>query len=404
MFNPADLPVLGVTRNEPDAQMLKASLESFPANVINAESLENKSSDFIGDIRRIVTDLNPKIIVLFIADVSSAASLASLLKGIVAEKGGSKPYWVAITRDTCQSELTKQIGELDVESILFAPFTVEQITLNLTTGYQGHAEQERLEAQYQQASETARTAMEAASEIGYVMQLVDNLGHAATYDDVGNKLFKIFSSMGIKSYLQIFDGHDTYLFSENEVNESVQHILTNAMSSKVRIIEHKRLLLLKLDYVILMVINAPWENAAKYGRIKDMVCQMGPVVEARVRTIMVNNLIEEQHEKVMSIMNMMRMLSSDSQNNTRAIMQDLSQKLEVAAMSLDLNEEQEEHLLGLSNGALDSLELMYSANDALEGHFLTLMQSLTKVRELTNEQLHSNDGGDDDDADAVELF
>ncbi|MCG8669637.1 MAG: hypothetical protein MI867_09530 [Pseudomonadales bacterium] len=403
MLDATELRVLGLCRNEPDTQILKSAIYSFQSLNINTKSLERKSSDFVGDLTSQIQELKPQIFVIFVESVEEASRLLSLVKGLVSDDDISKPYWVAITRETGQKELTEQLGELEVDAIFFAPFTPEQITLNLTTGYQGHLEQLRLEQLYQQASETARTAMVAASEIGYVMQLADNLGSASCYEEVGQKLFRILNGIGLKSYLQIYDGTETFLYSESEVNESVQHILTNAMGTKIRLIEHKRLLLLRLDYVIIMVLNAPWKDEARYGRIKDLVCQMGPVLEARVRTIMVNNLIEEQHEKVMSIMNMMRQLSMDTQNNTRKIMHELSTQLEMAAMSLDLSEEHEQHLLGLSGHALDSLETLYSTNDALEGHFLNLMNSITRVRELTNEQVSKHEEGGDD-GDIVELF
>ena len=406
MLDPKGISVLGFTHNDSDVDMLESALQRFNAATFNVETLAQSSADFPAELKSQLENRKPDIGLIQIANLEEAARFICLIKQLAKEMGLLDVYWVAVTSNASDGTLTEQLGELAVESVFFAPFTEDQITVNLCTGFATHQEQSKLKLQYEQAYETAKTAMEAASEIGFVMQLVDNLSHAATYEEVSNKLFRIFTNLGIKAYLQVFDGHDTYVFSTQSVTESVQHILSNAMVSDKRIIEHKRLILIRLNYIVLMVANAPWEDSSRYGRIKDLICQMAPVLEGRIRTIMVNNLIEEQHEKVMSIMNLMRQASSDTQNNTRAIMQNLSEKLEIAAMSLDLNEQQEEHLLGLSTGALDSLELLYMANDALEGHFLTLMDSLTRVRELTNEQIHGSDSEEDDDetGDSVELF
>ncbi|MBV1883591.1 MAG: hypothetical protein KUG82_18260 [Pseudomonadales bacterium] len=402
MVNPSELGVLGLTSSTADAGLLEGTLDKFRVNIRKLPLAEQSEKELTVTLSDIMSQTDPHIVIILLDDIVMASKILTQAKKTASDSCSVPPYWVVITQETAQEELVKHLGELDVESIFFAPFTAEQITVNLISGYQVHAEHVQLEEQYKSASDTAKSAMVAASEIGYVMQLVENLGNAVTYDEVSATLFKVLNGLGVKSYLQIDDGHDAYVFSDSDVSVSIQKILSDAHASNAHFIEHKRLLLLRLNHVVIMISNAPWQDATRYGRIKDLICQMGPVVEARVRTIMVNELIGEQHGKVMSIMDMMRQLSADTQNHSRNIMQDLSGKLEIAAMSLDLNENQEEHLLGLSTGALDSLEMLYQTNDALEGHFLTLMSSITRVRDLSNEQMQSGDHNDD--ADSVELF
>ena len=52
-------------------------------------------------------------------------------------------------------------------------------------------------------------------------------------------------------------------------------------------------------------------------------------------------------------------------------------------MTLDLTEIQENTLLKLSEGAQDSIEVLYEGSDALEKHFHFLIESITKVKDLS---------------------
>lgn len=394
--------ILGLARNSPDSQILKSILPTNGSTVFDL-SQRMHHSDIKTTLKGSIEVFNPNILILFSGDLEKDKVLVNNVDEIHKGIGRENYMWVALTRDLSQENLTFHLAELNIQTILLAPINANEMMVSLDNAYNNHLQHAKLSKRYEQASETARIAMEAASEIGHVMHLVDALSHTNSFDGIAEKVGRLFTALGLRYHLQIFDGHDTYRYSTDVINDSIRHLFDNASHSEIRIIEHKRLVLLRFDHVIIMLINAPWENSDRYGRVKDLLCQTGPALESRIRTIMVSNLIEEQHEKVMSIMNMMRQLSLDNQHNTRHIMKGLSEKLEISALSLDLNEEQEQHLLGLSTEALDSLETLYNANDALEGHFLYLMNSLTRVHELTSEQMRNSDSEDNTTED-IELF
>ncbi|MBV1920139.1 MAG: hypothetical protein KUG73_05620 [Pseudomonadales bacterium] len=394
--------IFGFARNSPDAQILKSILPGKMSTVFDLSKIARKV-DIETALENSVEEFDANIFVIFSSCLDQDKELITKVDSIQKKMGRQNHMWATLTRDLSQENLTNHLAELNIQTIFLAPISADEMMVSLDAAYTNHLKHEKLAKRCEQASETARVAMEAASEIGHVMHLVDALAHTNCFDGVAEKVGKLFSALGLRYHLQIFDGHDTYRYSTDVINDSIRHLFDNAAHSEVRIIEHKRLVLLRFDHVIIILINAPWEDSDRYGRVKDLLCQTGPALESRIRTIMVSNLIEDQHEKVMSIMNMMRQLSMDNQTNTRNIMKGLSEKLEVSAMSLDLNEEQEQHLLGLSTEALDSLETLYTTNDALEGHFLYLIDSLTRVHKLTSEEMKKAEDENEGD-DEIELF
>jgi hypothetical protein len=87
----------------------------------------------------------------------------------------------------------------------------------------------------------------------------------------------------------------------------------------------------------------------------------------------------------------------------RDIMKNLSDELHIAAMTLDLTEEQEAKLLQLSSEAFDSMEVLYQNSDALEQHFHSLISSITAVEALTKNEVKKKEPEPESDDD-IELF
>jgi len=245
------------------------------------------------------------------------------------------------------------------------------------------AHNEALQIEIENTSQTAITAMKAASEVGLLMQLVEWLNTTHCLEDVSECLFRVCKRLGVNAYCLIKKNQARYYFPTEAVPETAKTLLEQACTSDFRILSRKRIVVFKLDYLVLIISNAPWEDEASYGRLNDILLQAAALAEARSRTITVNELIIEQHTQVQNIMSLIKTVSSETQMYARGIMKNLSSELSEAAMSLDLTEAQEQHLHKLSDEALDSIEVLYSGSDALEGHFLSLIDSITRVKELT---------------------
>ncbi|MDX1693623.1 MAG: hypothetical protein R3208_07645 [Ketobacteraceae bacterium] len=396
MTDLTDIRVFVVTSSRLDAQTLKVATGVFDSKI---ELLDRGTGDFSA-VCASAREYRPDVVVVSLFNTLEVQELIRVLRNNLTDH---PPYFVAVSDNSSQEQAIRNIGELEIDTLLFTPYTNEQMQVNLAAGYQYHRQYLKLQEQFKRASATAMTAMETASEIGFIMKLVDSLKYATTHEAIADQVFSVCGSLGLKAFMMMHDETDEYYFPRGQVTDSIQHVMANARASTVRLIEHKRLLLVRMDLMILMVTNAPWQDDARFGRVKDFLCQMGPVVESRIRTVMVNQLVEAQHTNLMDIMNMMRRLSVDTQNNTRDIMHKLSNDLEVAAVSLDLSEEQENHLLKLSNQALESLETLYMTNDALESYFHSVIDSLSKVRELTM-QYTSMDTDDSNGGGSIDLF
>jgi hypothetical protein len=327
----------------------------------------------------------------------------SLIAYLADQLNQSRPTMLGMVDKVMEEKPYIALTKLPLDSYLGLDWDKERIQSKLQAFIQHKQHNEVLKEQLKSTTDTAMTAMRAASEIGLLMQLVEWLKESASTDDVANAMFRLCASMELTAYALIVDNTQRTYFPDGAVHEAAKKIMDEALTSDIRVLSKNRILVFRLDYLVLVVTNAPWEDQEKYGRLRDILLQSAALAEAKARTITVNNLINSQHSQVTSIMDMIKSVSAETQMYARDIMKNLSDELHVAAMTLDLTEEQEEKLLQLSSDAFDSMQVLYQNSDALEQHFHSLISSITAVEALTKNEVKKEQPAPQSDDD-VELF
>jgi hypothetical protein len=381
-----------------DPALLSRSLEALEECA--AFQLPSQS-DTLSDVSSLksIADLKPHVVLLDIVDGYDYASLCNEILAHSAEP----PTILGILGKDLEENATNTLSKYPIDSYLGAEWSIERTLDKITSFTKLKRHNAELKAQVETTTDTAMTAMKAASEIGLLMQLVEWLQPARSTEDVANCLFRLCNSTQLNAYVLILDNGQESFFPNGAVHESAKKIMREALHSDIRVLSKNRILVFRLDYLVLVVTNAPWEDQETYGRLRDILLQGAALAEAKARTITVNNLIISQHSQVNSIMELIKSVSAETQMYAREIMKTLSDELQIAAMTLDLTEDQEGKLMQLSNEAFESIEVLYQNSDALEQHFHTLITSITAVAELTKNSSSETppDPMDDDD---VELF
>lgn len=335
-------------------------------------------------------------------DIIENIDYNKLIDHINAQLPEQRPTMLGLVNHELDHKPCNVLTKLPLDSYIGADWEAERIQEKLASFIKLKQHNEDLQEQVKSTTDTAMTAMKAASEIGLLMQLVEWLQESSSTTDVANALFRLCGSIELTSYVLIVDNDTRLYYPEGAVHEAAMKIMDEALTSDIRVLSKNRILVFRLDYLVLVVTNAPWEDQEKYGRLRDILLQGAALAEAKARTITVNNLINRQHSQVNSIMDMIKSVSAETQMYARDIMKNLSDELHIAAMTLDLTEDQEARLLQLSSEAFDSMEVLYQNSDALETHFHSLISSITAVAELTKNNTPKSEP--EPPSDDVELF
>lgn len=238
-----------------------------------------------------------------------------------------------------------------------------------------------LQAELKNYSDIAFTAMSSASEMGIVALFAEKVQSTMELHRLANLIHSCLSDLSLDVVVQFLFDNEVNIFPA-DIPVSYQRLLQSASESETRIISYGRFLLFSFEHVQLLITNAPHEDQERYGRLRDVLAHIASIAEARAKTLKVNSLLKIQQDNARMVMMLLEMAAADNRTSVKTIMTELSDSLRVMSTGFDLNMEQEQQLLNLSDKALNSLEGLQVATMAVEEHFRSLLQQLDEASNL----------------------
>lgn len=288
---------------------------------------------------------------------------------------------LALVKADTSPEARVQLDNLQLDGLLFSPFTADAVHTKLKKAYDAKKALVELQDEIKNYSSIAFTAMSSASEMGVVAFYAQAIQNTLTFDRLAEQTLRALHDLSVQGYVQ-FTFDDLISVYPKEISNGYRDIFTSLRSSSHRIISQGRFLIFNFDNVQLLITDAPLGDPDKYGRLRDVIAHIVSIAESRARTIKLNFLLKSQQENTRMVMMLMQMASRDNRNSVKEIMTNLSLALRELATGMDLNMEQESALLNLSEDALNSLEALHEATDAVEEHFASLLVQLDQAEKL----------------------
>ena len=327
-------------------------------------------------------DFKPHVILF---DIVEDFDYTSFIDHIEEESGDISPTMLGLVDYSLEKKPCNILTKLPLDSYLDTGWDERRIEKKLNTLIKHREHNEELQAKLKARTYSALSAASAASEISLIMQLVDWLQDATSLNDVANSLFNVCSSLQLNAFAMTVQNNERNYFPEGGVHEAARKIMEEAHASDIRVLSKNRVLVIRLEHLVLFITNAPWEDESKHARLRDILLQSSALAESCARTIIVNTLAQTQRAKIGSIMEMMKSSSAETQMYSREIMNNLAEEIHIAAMTLNIEDNEEAKLQRLSAEAFDSMEALHASSEALEQHFRSVIDSMIEIETLTKQ-------------------
>ncbi|MBK8971841.1 MAG: hypothetical protein IPM37_10890 [Hahellaceae bacterium] len=259
-------------------------------------------------------------------------------------------------------------------------------------------------AQLKDVTATAHTALKTASEIGMLMQYLQQSTTKTDMETLVDVTESFIRNLGLKGCFRARMLDQDLMRSTEGEPSAIQLTLLESLSE--RITQKGRILGLCGKSTAWVVSGPALVDEAFSGRMRDILIQGVDILDAKIHGLEMIEMIRQQHSQVFGVITLLQNSLIDSQHATKHIMKHLAMDIEQAAISLDLTEEQERSLLALSNSALDQMESLFAGFSLLERHFMAVLKGLEKVKEMADASVAKPEGDGEPGAsgDAVELF
>lgn len=234
------------------------------------------------------------------------------------------------------------------EDYIVKPFGHDELKSKLKNLNQVLIEKQSLEKQVEDATSTAFNAMANSSEMGQIVNYIENIGFINNPQDLGKALIDCLQTFDLQSNVEFRHGDTIEHFALRGVCSPIVIELFDMLKNKGRLHEFSHRLLVNYEMISLLILNMPDHDPDKHGRIRDHVCFIVSVTEQQLRAIMTKQMLESQQQKLNDVAStvhskfhgLIGLLNENRESNEKVFKQ-LQEDLEVRIPTMGLDEDQE---------------------------------------------------------------
>ena len=234
------------------------------------------------------------------------------------------------------------------EDYIVKPFGHDELKSKLKNLNQLLIEKQSLEKQVEDATSTAFNAMANSSEMGQIVNYIENIGFINNPQDLGKALIDCLQTFDLQSNVEFRHGDTIEHFALSGVCSPIVIELFDMLKNKGRLHEFSHRILVNYEMISLLILNMPDHDPDKHGRIRDHVCFIVSVTEQQLRAIMTKQMLESQQQKLNDVAStvhskfhgLIGLLNENRESNEKVFKQ-LQEDLEVRIPTMGLDEDQE---------------------------------------------------------------
>lgn len=347
----------------PNAELLQLNCEEDASEHVQNiyETLHSKKIDTIAVVHRPPLDAN---------------TFAQKLRALP----GGKDFYIVVIVPYDVKPPSGVTTDVDDFLILSAQHLDKSVLQRCLSRYNRNVE---IRNEFVAATRTAVSAIESASEYGSLIHYFEANENCNSFGDLKETIADFLLSRNLSVDFVIDTGESLdYWISENR-SRNHRFMLDRMRKAKKRMVSTDKLLGFYFEHFTLLISNAPYHEAEKYGRLKDTLAHFCTITEARIRGLIIKESISKQNNDIVTVMNLIRASTEDAKKHVESIMKTLVSDIELAANTFDMNLQEEEKLLQVAQHAASSLWQFHDNSQQLEIHFLSLVESISAMKKLT---------------------
>ncbi|KPH93053.1 chemotaxis protein CheY [Pseudoalteromonas porphyrae] len=278
------------------------------------------------------------------------------------------------------------------EDYIVKPFGHEELRLKLKNLNQIIIDKENLEQQVEEATSTAFNAMANSSEMGQIVNYIENIALINEVDILAQALVSCLSSFDLQSNIEFrFINDDPQHFALRGVCSPIVIELFDMLKSKGRLHEFSHRILVNYEFISLLILNMPDHDQDKHGRIRDHVCFLVSVTEQQLKAILTRKKLEQQETKLNEVVDMVHSkfhglmdLLNENRLSNEAVFKRLQEELEERIPTMGLDEDQEIFIYQKVDRTIQNSVAREDSVKNVKAAFQEIEQDLAQLLDNTN--------------------
>ncbi len=283
------------------------------------------------------------------------------------------------------------------DDYLVKPFDADELKNKISVLIRFREEQLALRAKADEAQKTAFIAMAGSSELGQAMQLIEQSYCAMDYAMLANQFFAYAGLMGLNCSLLIMENHSAKCYSSKGMASPLETDLMNVLKGQDRFHDFGCRTQINYPNISLLIKNMPLDNMERYGRIKDLFPSILAAYDAKIRSLNVEKMINDQNLALNKSFQMIKEtigeLSQSLRDNARSGFQVLDatlKELDLKLPGMGLEEDQEQFIISKIESAIEAIKDISDAGDNISASMQMVIEQLQILVKQQDELLESS--------------
>jgi DNA-binding response OmpR family regulator len=269
------------------------------------------------------------------------------------------------------------------DDYLVKPFNNQELIAKVNNMVIYLDKQNQISSQYKQATDMAMMLMTNSGESGVVVNFIRQTFACEDFIELTKAIFESLEQFELNSTIQYYNGDKKLeTFDSSGLFKPVEAELLELTRGKGRIFNFNSRSIFNFSHCSILIKNMPAEED-KYGRFLDHLCLLMEGANARVIAVIKEIKIKEHVKYNNQLMintkqGMVEIKQSIEQQKEQAISisAQLMEQLDKDLLLLGLDEDQEKYLVALIEGKMSELSELFDKQEAVEGYFNTMINSL----------------------------
>ncbi len=298
---------------------------------------------------------------------------------------------------SASTDLDSRIKAFDSggDDFIGKPMQPEELLSKVNVLHERKRSQSQIHSQLFQAQQTVMTALSTSSEIGRVMQFVENSFSLNNIETLVNAAVDVLQFFNLSAVFAIEYQNETHYFTTSGNIKPIEQELIELLKNKGRFYDFNSRTQVNFSHVSLLVKNMPSQEDERYGRIKDLLPALLGCLNARVGEIdNQQNILSQTQTLIHSfdvIQYTMKSLTNSLGNNQKDASERLHKmvyELQVFIQKLGLEEDQEERVIKYVDDAVEESLRLLDSGDVIFKSFESILTSLEDTIRKQNEMVN----------------
>ena len=293
----------------------------------------------------VVEDFDPQVILL---DVSMPKMSGYEVCKAIKENPNTQHIIVMFVSARGSVEERMEGYSVGAEDYIVKPFGQGELKAKLSHLGQLLQEKDLLAQQVEDATSTAFSAMANSSEMGQIVNYIEQIGNIETLPKLAEALCQCLRGLGLNCNMEIRLEGQLHHFASTGICSPIVIELFEILRNKGRLHEFTNRILVNYPMLSILILNMPDDDPDKHGRLRDHICFIASVTEQQLLAIATKRKLAQQHDDLEEAItmvqekfnNMIALLDKNRQDNER-VFRALQEMFEERIPTMGLDEDQE---------------------------------------------------------------